>query len=69
MTPTPTASNARTATNSRDFLQCGAKGFAGDGVSGGEDFAVFDEFRLALLVSSAFCGGSVVEFLGTSEIA
>jgi len=69
MTPTPTTINARTAANSRDFLQIDAEGFAGDGVSGGEDFAVFDEFRLALLVSSAFCGGRIVEFLGTSEMA
>ncbi|MEE4599966.1 MAG: hypothetical protein V2J65_01690 [Desulfobacteraceae bacterium] len=69
MTPTPTTINARTAANSRDFLQSGAEGFAGDGVSGGEDLVVFDEFRLALLVSSAFFGGRIVEFLGTSEIA
>ena len=69
MTPMPTTINARTAANSRDFLQSGAEGFAGDGLSGGEDLAVFNEFRLALLVSSAFCGGRVVELLGTSEIA
>jgi len=69
MTPTPTTINARTAANSWDFLQSGAEGFAVDGVRGGEDFAVFDEFRLAPVGSSAFCGGRIVEFLGASEMA
>ena len=56
------------AANSQGFLQSGAEGFSGDGVTGGDNFSILVGVRLAPVISGAFSGGRIVECLGTSEM-